>query len=138
MATVSSQPSASVSVVVPSNGWWLRDPLDPTTDTRVQVAPGFEQGREERGGVFAPLGRSLKVGVFDVVSGADGAYTFVTKDQTEFLAVRALLVRQSVLLLQSPFGEQFYVRFYGRRSWTLDAPSGARTFNAPYFETAAP
>lgn len=128
MATIVSAFSATATVATTSTAWWLKDPLDSTANVAVRVEPGPQTDRIERSTAFYPLGRARPVVISDVVTGADGAVKLVTFAPSEYTALVSLMTRQRVLLLQSPFGEQWYIRLMGDRKSQLNES----TASAPY------
>lgn len=141
MALISSPPSATASVTVTATGWWLKDPIDPTVNAAIVVVGEPSTHRDEQAGVFYPLGSTRPVVVADAMTGADGALKLLTTTPAAYAALVALLTRQRTLLLQSPFGEQWYVRLIGSRPSTLKASLAAapyREYQFSYVEVAAP
>jgi len=115
-----SPPAASAPVLVTPNSWWLKDPLAPGNNLPVNPqAPSVKQRLTERSASFAPLGRSKPVVVSDSVSGEAGSATWRTFTAADYQALKVLLRRQATLLLQSPFGEQWFCRLMADRQWDL-------------------
>lgn len=118
MAEISSGASASVSVSASSNDWWLKDPKDSSVNRVVNVAE-WTPKRSEKSNVFTPLGRTRPVVVSDGFLGTDGALTLEAIDKAEWDGVKALVERSATLLLQSPWGDNHYVRLLGDRQYSI-------------------
>lgn len=140
MAVIASLPSTTASVTITIASWWLKDPLDASADLAVNVnSPKNHIG--EQSGTFYPLGATFPVVVADAINGDDGTIEMLSLTDAEYKALMVLLRKQRVLLLQSPYGEQWYVRFNVPRERELmpsSAGSPYRKYTASYVEVAAP
>ena len=106
--------TATVSVTNDQT-WWLKSVLDPSLNKgSLRVAHGFETKVEEQIGVFRPLGRRTAVTVSAGLQGEDGSYEIKAIGATEFDNVWALVTHEGVLLVQSPLGDQKYIRITAR------------------------
>ena len=111
MATIVSASSSTSSVTATTSSWWLKDPLNPAANVAVNLAaPDFTTTQKDRAGTFDVLGRANAVVVSDGVSGEDaGAVRFLTTTPSDYTALFSLVNAGHVLLLQSPFGQSWYV-----------------------------
>jgi hypothetical protein len=121
---VSSDWSASVSVSVTNDlSWWLKAVSNPALNRGFpKVAPGFQVVADEQVGVFRPIGRRTAVVISSGLQGEDGSFTISTVGDSEFDGVWAVVSHTGSLLLQTPQGEQKYIRIIDRsfsRSGTL-------------------
>lgn len=107
-----SAPSALATLDTSLPSWWLKDPLDPTRNVAIQMAPGsLELVYTEALVVFEPLGRADHVVLTDSVVrlaklGLEVAY-FSTAQRDALVRLQS---GQRPLLLQDPTGRQWYVR----------------------------
>lgn len=117
----------------PGTRWWLKDPIDST------VALGFNQGPAgqnsdgsgppnistqiiEKTTAHTLLGRQFDVMVSDGMQGENGSAVVVTNDEADWLTLVELITRPArTLLLQSPFGRQWYVNLLSPRGIDLPA-----------------
>ena len=123
-AVVSLPAATALVTAIPSaaagGGWWLKDPLDPTVNLAINPqGPNVPGSISERAGLFEPLGRKFPVVVSDSMGAEKGSATWRTFTAADYAALKTLIRRQSALLLQSPFGEQWFVRLWGDRQWDL-------------------
>lgn len=98
-------------VTIPANTWNLKVPQDNALnvyDLRVVVNP--QEDITEDLGVFRPLDRRYPIVVAGKLGGWDGEITIATITTAEWDAVKALIEAQRVLLLQSPYGWDKYIR----------------------------
>lgn len=109
---------ATVAVTVAPDSWWLKDPLDPSANMRVQI---YRRGDElpgptttERREDFQPIGRKYDSTVSDVIEGMRWELTFTLYGDAELDAFETLRDRKRTLLLQSMHDRgkraQYYVR----------------------------
>ncbi len=125
MGDVTSAPSASRSVPVSAPGWWLKSVINPALNMQIDVED-FSNKIEEKQAVFRPLGRSRPLVVSDGTTGYTGALNVSVIGEIQSAQLRALIESTQTLLLQSPYGEQYYVRLTGERTKTI-ASGGAST-----------
>jgi hypothetical protein len=124
---VSSDWSSTQNVSVLNDGtWWLKAIDTPALNRgSVPVAPGFGVERVEQAGVFRPLGRGTAVVVTAGLQGEDGKLRIRTGTRADFEAVWALGCHVGTLLLQTPDGDQRYIRVTSRsydRDGTVNSP----------------
>jgi len=126
---------------IPADKWNLKVPQVPALnvyDIRVVVNPS--EDITEDLGVFRPLDRRYPIVVAGKLGGWDGEFTIATITSAEWYAVKAIVERQSVLLLQSPYGWEKYVRIInGARTLiqgTTTTPRRQVTFQ--YVEVGSP
>lgn len=128
--------------------WWLKDPLDPTVNAKVNVSPPFRFTRAEPQQAYQPLGRSTAVVVTDGQKGIEGELNLWAKSKAEYDVLNALLAKSHVLLLTDPLGRQWYVKFGDSQDWELvrAQPAAGETtpirylhsVRLPFVEVAAP
>ena len=95
--------------------WWLKAVENPTLNKgALKVNPGFKASPEEQIGVVRPIGRRTAVTISSGLQGEDGEFTISTLGDAEFDGVWALATHTGVLLLQTPQGEQKYIRIIDR------------------------
>lgn len=102
-----------------ADGWWLKDPLDPSVNQRVAVAPPFDFRRKEPQAIYEPLGRTTAVVVTDGPRGIEGTLTLWAKDAATYTALDALLRLGHPLLLVDPFARQWYIKVGSTHDWFL-------------------
>lgn len=110
--------SAVVGVEMAYDSWWLKDPLDPVRNLRVQLyRRGDEVGESastERREDYQPIGRKYDFTVSDVIEGERFERTFTLYGDVELDAFEILRDKRSTLLLQDMHGRgkraQYYVR----------------------------
>ena len=108
---------STVATVGTSNDYrWIIKTLEPepqvVTGVRITGPLGWEQ--PEQVGTFTPLGRAYPVVLTHGVQGRAGDFTVVTIGSTEYTDVWALLAYTGTLFIQSPFGDDIYVRVVAR------------------------
>lgn len=108
--------SASSTVAVASAVSWILKTLEPApqvaTDVRI-IGPN-SWDRVEQLGTFRPLGRSYPIVTASALGGRDGTLEIITIGAAEYASVSALLNYQGTLFVQSPFGDDFYLRITSR------------------------
>lgn len=139
MALISSSYTATQSVTPANADWWLKDPLDPSVNAAVGVTSWAPKVSESTG-VFGPLGRSRPVVVSDGLNGEDGTLTLEAINAAEWLAIQALTERPKTLLLQSPWGDNHYIRIIGERTIAVEMSVAfpIRTVSINYVEVDIP
>lgn len=111
MASLSSAPSAVDTETLTLTDWWLKDPLAPAGNIVVlPEGPELEITYPEEAAAFSPLGRSRKVVVGSAEKGAEFALTLFFATRVAYDALAALRALRRTLLLQSPSGDNWYVR----------------------------
>ena len=115
MAVITGSPSSTTSATPSQPSWWLKNPVNAAQNTIVKIlsAPSLHIAEPEDAAFFAPLGRTRKVKVTDVVAGQELKLTFYCGDQPSFDAIRTLRNGQQALLLQNDTTQQWYVVFGG-------------------------
>lgn len=133
-------PVASLTLAA-SGRWNLRAPERPNIDVLdINVIGEPSEGLSEDVGVFRPLDRRYPVVVAGSLTGWDGNITVETTTAADWDAVKAIIEAQRVLLLQSPFGWQKYIRLVGDVKTAIQGTPTAprRRATLTYVETAAP
>lgn len=144
MATIVSPFTSSQSVTAASGAspsWWLKDPLNPAVNIAINPQNQHDSDRAEHSTAFYPLGRTRPVVVADAMTGADGKLELLTFTAVDYTALLVMVNLQRVLLLQSPYGEQWYVRMMGKRSSKLFAGAAANPYRltiVDYLEVDVP
>lgn len=128
MADIYSAPSTTAAATVTFAAWWLKDPADPTLNREVDVQQPLRSERREQQGVFRTLGRDRPVVVTGPITGEEGELTIVFVTDAEFDAFEALRATQRVLLLQSPFDDNYYVRLGDTRRTEFMAANGTTRY----------
>jgi hypothetical protein len=128
--------------------WWLKDPLDPTRNMIILVAPPFNFKKQEPQQIYQPLGRATAVFVTDGVKGIAGTLTVYSKDKATYDKLQTLVNAGRVLQLQDPFGRSAYVKISGDQEWDMTIASKLpsettpirhyHTVRLPFEETAIP
>lgn len=136
MATISSADSASVAATPGFDGWWLKDPRDPSINREVD-GETKDTTSDEPQGVFLPLGASVPVVTSSAIVGDAGTVEVLCMTDAEFVGLTALRETQRVLLLQSPEGEQWYVRLGGPFQ-VHRLVGGVRRVTCPWVEQERP
>lgn len=98
--------------------WWLKDPQAPSLNMSIEVQPGFRFRRKEAVEFFEPIGRTQSVFVSDGPKGVEGELSIWSKNQTTFAALEAILRTGRPLILQSPLGHSWWVKF-ADQDWDL-------------------
>jgi hypothetical protein len=135
-AVYTSNPSTTQSATSSLSNWWLKNPLTAGQNITVEASADFATDRIEQSTVNYLLGQSLPVVLFDTVAGTDGSITVTTTTSAAYTALEAILGAQAILLLQSPFGGNWYIRLAittasastAQESGTLSASSAASPF----------
>lgn len=103
--------TASVTATVSADNWNLKVPQQDTLNVyNLRVLTDPMEDITEDLGVFRPLDRRYPVVIAGKLGGWDGEFTIATITTAEWDAVKALVEAQRVLLLQSPFGWEKYIR----------------------------
>ena len=123
--------SAIPQVLVTNDGtWWLKAITEPTLNTgSLNITTPLNVTVTEPFTVFKPLGKNLPVIVSGLIGGEDGSYRIITKNDSEWSAVEAILLHQGILLSQDPSGRQRYIRVT-QRSWVESYSAGRITREA--------
>lgn len=101
----------------PGVWWWLKDPVDPSVALRFNQGSDIVTHFDEKATMHTLLGRQNMVKVSDGIQGEAGTASLVTDDDATYRKLLLLIRRPGVLLLQSPFGYQWYMN--------IDTTSGA-------------
>lgn len=128
MGDVYSDPSATASGTVTFSTWWLKDPANSALNREVNVLQPLRSERKEQQGVFRTLGRDRPVVVSGPLTGEEGELEIDFVNETEYDAFEALRLNQRVLLLQSPFDDNYYVRLGESRRTSFDAATATDRF----------
>lgn len=137
MTTITSNASSSASASVETSGWTLKDPLDATRNLLgIWIRP-ISLTSPETTEVVHALGRANAIVRSDsVVSGVEGKLE-ITVLESGWVALRTVIYSQRTLLLQSPRGDQWYIRLLERTKEIGTVP-GQRTIEASFVEVDAP
>lgn len=119
MPDIYSSASATVSATVIFDEWWLKDPTDAALNQELEVDSPLRFQRTEQQTVFRPLGRPLPIVVSGSLAGESGTLVLHFTTQADFDAFEDIRATQRVLLLQSPFGDNLYVRLGDNADATL-------------------
>lgn len=130
--------SASIPQVLVTNDgtWWLKAVTAPALNVgSLRVVGSLAVAVEEPNSVFRPIGADRPIVVSGVIGGQDGSLEIVTKGETEWSDVEAILLHQGVLLLQDPTGRQKYIRVTSR-AWDEAYSAGriVRTASVDFVE----
>lgn len=128
MPDIYSPPSTTASATVTLTAWWLKDVKAPALNREIDVLGPLRSERRESQGVFRTLGRDRPVVVSGPLTGEEGELVVDFVDQAEYDDFEALRETQRVLLLQSPFGDSYYVRLGENRRTSFEAANGADRF----------
>lgn len=125
---VASPNSSLVAVRVPNDGtWWVKAVDDSSLNSgSLRITGPLNMKKDQSVGVFRPLGRSRAVVVGNEIQGYDGTYGIVAQGADEWdIVERLFFTYNGTLIVQSPFGDQKYVRVTDRsvqKSGTADLP----------------
>lgn len=134
-ADVISARSVLVGVESVQDSWWLKDPLDPVRNMRVQVyrsgdTMGDSESTERRED-YKPIGRKYDSTVSDVIEGERFERTFTLYGDVQLDAFEILRERRRILLLQDMHGRgkraQHYVRLGKTRRFSKLMTQGFET-----------
>lgn len=114
-------------------GFWLIDLSDatPTGKLRISIRGDWETDRDEIQALFRPLGRHKPVVLGDGVQGEVVTLPLNFFDAASYNQFETLRARAKVLLIQTDFGQQLYVRLGATRKTIMPA-STARLGPKPY------
>lgn len=114
--------------ILPRSNWWLKSLTNPAHNQRIYLnSENITWESEERQHVRYALGRPNAIVLSDVVGGETAALELSMRTEEAWAAFDILRKRQEIMLLQSPYGEQKYVRFGARRASThMLTPTGRR------------
>ena len=118
---VSSSPygQTSLAVAQASTGWWLKDPLAPATNLKIEVQPGFSFKRKKPQTVLEPVGRDVSVVIHDGVRGIEGELTVWAKDAAQYAKLETLVNSGHSLWLEDAFGRAWYIDLGSAVEWSL-------------------
>lgn len=132
--------STTVTAATVNDGnWWLKDPTAPGNNVVAPITGDIPGEPEEQVEILRPLGRATAVVVSGLVGGDDGNLDLFVVGAPAWTVIKALLVTTDTLLLQSPHGDQKYIRIT-KRSWTLDGTPAEprRSITVDYVEVDSP
>lgn len=132
--------NAAVSLAA-ATSWNLRAPDQHALDILgLNVIGAPEEKIEEELGVFRPIDRRYPVVVAGELTGWDGSFSVETLAAADWSALKAIIESQLILLLQSPFGGQKYIRLTPGVKVALQGTPTAprRRIALPYVECEAP
>lgn len=112
--------TVTASTILHNRRHWLKSPLDGVGTPVALVNDDIETFRAEEQGIFDPPGRETSIVVGGIVRAERiGTQVFATSNSEDEEVVMALLNSGRVLLFQSPWGGQHYVRFGAEASRKL-------------------
>lgn len=142
LGPLNSQPVDSASVTPNQTLFWLKSPLRPFLNKAVTPIALDDLSRTGRLGVFDVIGRSLPIGVTDLMSGYSSTITFRATDKTEADDLDAMVQTGEVLLLAPPSPDatipQMYVVPGGMARQRVANTSAVRYIQVPITQVAAP
>lgn len=109
--TVTSAASSTSAATQTLTGWWLKDPLYPTLNTAVSLRQdelSLEVPQTSK--TVEPLGRTRKLVLLGDVRGAEFKATLLAASASAKATLESMRDNSRTLLLQSPYGDQWYVR----------------------------
>jgi hypothetical protein len=109
-----SSSSQIASQQVTYDVWWLKNPADPTVNTKIEPEGdelSITTPREAT--TFRPQGRKNAVVVYGAVQSDEFSLELGTISVLEYNSIKTLWELNVTLLLLSPYGEYWYVRFNG-------------------------
>lgn len=124
-------------VTVAVAGWNLKCPESPTLNMiGAPVIGEPEMSIDEDVGVFRPLGSRYPTVVAGDLTGWDGSITVNCVGPTQWEALKALIELQAELLLETPYGESFHIRFTNGARTAVNGAAGAerRAVPLPYVD----
>jgi hypothetical protein len=145
-ARVSGAFCSPVSVSVPvTNAWWLKAIYNPLLNWKFHPLLSDLEWKltyDELQGVEHPLGMDREVVMSDSVTGAHIPWDASMTTDAEYATYTALRIGKTPMLLQTPWGDQFYVRFTGSHSVMRIVDGGTaeqiRTVSSALTEIAVP
>lgn len=115
MATIYSEASDEETVTLEATTWRLSRPLVEGTGRPVALPPGWAPTTKQDVGVFYPKGQTedasptKAVVVWGEQYGIETPFTARTLDRADFDAVKEMLLARETLLLQSIWGDTWYL-----------------------------
>lgn len=136
--TVASQTN-STTVTATLTDWWLKDAVHLTDMVRMLITSGPEVQKSERIGIHEPLGGGPAVVISDGLGADRITMTVLTRSRANYQQFLTLQRRGVPLLLQSPQGDSWYVRFALPPYWTPVAVNTAvRNVRLSFIEVQKP
>ena len=129
--------SSAPSITTNPTKFWLKYPKGSALNMVVNIDIPLPHTRPETQTTFAILGKTRPVVGADALLGHQSSgITIHTQTLAEWNSLQALLATQDTLLLQSPFGEQWYIRMggagtsgTGHRTYELHGPDASDVSN---------
>ena len=116
---ITSRPSVTRLVNLPSVGWRLQSTVDPTIGTQLNIHNvSLAWQSEERQSVHYAIGRSNPIVLSDVVGGETLPAELAFTSESSYREFEALRARRETLLLRSTYGDVHYVRIGAARTAT--------------------
>lgn len=114
--------------VLPLTGWWFKPIYHPSLGLRLYINDeSLTWNSDGNDGVFWPLGRRAAVVISDKIHGEQLDIDVSLLTEADRLALETLRGYEETMLVQSPYGDEFYMRFINRRSFThMLQPNGSR------------
>jgi|GEM_PF-2951123 len=122
---VASAIATSTVTATSSLRWWFKDPLNPSMNMAVSLAPGtFSRSSTERQNVVPIMGRPDPVVLSDSFGLPVISFTLIFLTNASFQAFEQLRASQHTLLLQGPYPMgQYYVRLGDTKNDETNLPS---------------
>ena len=108
-----------------AGGWWLVDPLNPSSGVSAQLVT-YQPAVTEQSTSHLVMGQSTPNVIANAMGGTDGSGTFETFDAVTYNGLQALLQSQKTIYVMDPYGDAngiTYVRF-GPQTAGLSTGSG--------------
>lgn len=143
---ISTWSTAVSAATAPGSYWWLKDPLIPSAALKGNVNTNVVMAQPEKIATKIVMGSPRVIVVTDGLLGHEGVLTMGDVDPN-YTALKDLIQTLDTILIQSPFGEQWYVRF-GALNASASNRQSTRQFDsllygygvvtAPFVETLVP
>lgn len=131
----------SGTVTPAQTGIWLKNPLRPFLNRRVEIVDFTDLTRSSRSGLFDVIGRTLPIGVTDLMSGRSTTITLRTLTAADADDLEDRVAVGEVMLLQPPYQAApptLYGLPTGLTRSRVAQTSAIRRFVLPLTEVAAP
>ena len=120
MAIISSVASAQIEGLLTSQTWWVRSMSDDTLDMEIDMEQiPLQLNSHEEQAVFEPLGRTHPLVITDMIRGERFTFKMFFASKTEYNRWKQLRAEQATEVLQSPYGDTWYMRWGNDRATDL-------------------
>lgn len=118
----------TVPSALPLTGWWFKAIRHPENNVRLQINnESLSWSSDGAEGVFYAIGRRAPVVISDVLHGETLDIEASNLSESARLDLENLRNLKETLLVQSPYGDEYYMRFVGKRVMThMLNPNGGR------------